>query len=121
MAQVKALIGNIKGKDGIANVYSPSEIEIGTYYDAPLYRKTFYVSDSIKPGEAYAIPNSNIPYSYVIQIQGTYRWGSGKGCSQLSQGASCNAPWISNNGNLKISNTASDTKSKIIVSVDYTK
>ena len=121
MAQVKALIGNIKGKDGMANVYSTSETVIGTYYDAPLYRKTFYVSDSIKPGEAYAIPNSNIPYSYVIQIQGTYRWGSGKGCSQLSQGASCIVPWISDSGDVMISNTASDTISKVIVSVDYTK
>ena len=121
MAQVKALIGNIKGKDGIANVYSPSEVEIGTYYNATLYRKTFYVSDSIKPGEAYAIPNSNIPYSYVIQIQGTYRWGSGKGCSQLSQGASCIVPWISDSGDVMISNTSSDTLSNIIVSVDYTK
>ena len=121
MAQVKALIGNIKGKDGIANIYSPSEIEIGTYYDAPLYRKTFYVSDSIKPGEAYAIPNSNIPYSNVIQIQGTYRWGSGKGCSQLSQGADCLVPWISDSGDVMISNNGSTALSKIIVSIDYTK
>ena len=121
MAQVKALIGNIKGKDGIANVYSPSEIEIGTYYDATLYRKTFYVSDSIKTGEAYVIPNSNIPYSNVVQIQGTYRWGSGKGCSQLSQGANCLVPWINDSGDVVLSNTTSDTLSKAIVSVDYTK
>lgn len=121
MATIKTLIGNIKGKDGIANVYSPSEIEIGTYYNATLYRKTFYVSDSIAPGKTYVIPNSKIPYSNVIQIQGTYRWGSGKGCSQLSQGTNCLVPWINDYGDVVLANRASDPVSKIIVSVDYTK
>ena len=39
MAQVKALIGNIKGKDGMANVYSTSETVIGTWNGSTLYRK----------------------------------------------------------------------------------
>ena len=39
MAQVKALIGNIKGKDGIANVYNTSETVIGTWNGSTLYRK----------------------------------------------------------------------------------
>lgn len=41
MAQVKALIGNIKGKDGMANVYSTSETVIGTWNGSTLYRKMF--------------------------------------------------------------------------------
>lgn len=44
MAQVKALIGNIKGKDGMANVYSTSETVIGTWNGATLYRKMIQAS-----------------------------------------------------------------------------
>ena len=40
MAQVKALIGNIKGKDGSENqIYSTTEQAIGTWIDGkPLYK-----------------------------------------------------------------------------------
>ena len=41
MAQVKALIGNIKGKDGATNIYSTSETVIGTWNGSPLYRRVF--------------------------------------------------------------------------------
>ena len=50
MAQVKALIGNIKGKDGIANVYNTSETVIGTWNGSTLYRKMIKVN----------IPNTNV-------------------------------------------------------------
>lgn len=48
MAQVKALIGNIKGqpgkdgKDGNVNAYSESETVIGTWNGQTLYRKVIY-------------------------------------------------------------------------------
>ena len=48
MAQVKALIGNIKGKDGEkgkdgnVNAYSESETVIGTWNGLTLYRKVIY-------------------------------------------------------------------------------
>ena len=48
MAQVKALIGNIKGqpgkdgKDGNVNAYSESETVIGTWNGKTLYRKVIY-------------------------------------------------------------------------------
>ena len=45
MAQVKALIGNIKGKDGKdgnVNAYSESETVIGTWNGLTLYRKVIY-------------------------------------------------------------------------------
>ena len=69
MAQVKALIGNIKGKDGIANVYSPSEIEIGTWNGHTLYRKIYSVkipSTSTEGTFAYEKVNTGILYPLVI-------------------------------------------------------
>ena len=48
MAQVKALIGNIKGKDGKdgkdgnVNAYSESETVVGTWNGLTLYRKVIY-------------------------------------------------------------------------------
>ena len=62
MAQVKALIGNIKGKDGIANVYSTSEIEIGTWNGSTLYRKMIKVN----------IPNTTADGTCAL---GTYSTG----------------------------------------------
>ena len=110
-----------KGADGVSNVYSTSETVIGTYNGATLYRKTFYVSNSIAPSNSYTIPNSFIPCSNIIQMQGTYKWGSEKGCSPLSQGAGCVVPWVSDSGYVAVSNNTTNSVSRIIVSVDYTK
>lgn len=56
MAQVKALIGNIKGpagKDGSENqIYSTDETVIGTWIDGkPIYRKVFSLNKKVSEGE----------------------------------------------------------------------
>ena len=55
MAQVKALIGNIKGKpgkDGSENqIYSTTEQAIGTWIDGkPIYRKVFSLNKKVSEG-----------------------------------------------------------------------
>ena len=67
MAQVKALIGNIKGKDGKDGsenqIYSTDETVIGTWIDGkPIYRKVVTLSttvtiDSRAPSISHGISN----------------------------------------------------------------
>ena len=71
MAQVKALIGNIKGKDGVTNVYNTSETVIGTFNGATLYRKIFVTavpSTSSQGTYAYNTINTGINYTKVINV-----------------------------------------------------
>ena len=71
MAQVKALIGNIKGQDGVTNVYNTSETVIGTFNGATLYRKIFAAvvpSTSSQGTYAYNTINTGINYTKVINV-----------------------------------------------------
>ena len=71
MAQVKALIGNIKGKDGIANVYSTSETVIGTWNGSTLYRKMIRAnipSTSTIGTAAKGIFSSGISYTKIKSV-----------------------------------------------------
>ena len=59
MAQVKALIGNIKGKDGVnRNIYSTDEQVVGEWVDGkPLYRRYFNFTTGSQSKTAEDIPN----------------------------------------------------------------
>ena len=70
MAQVKALIGNIKGKDGMANVYSTSETVIGTWNGSTLYRKIFKTTVPTSNGSTTnsVTITCGISYNKVISV-----------------------------------------------------
>ena len=74
MAQVKALIGNIKGpagKDGSENqIYSTTEQAIGTWIDGkPIYRKIIKASVNQGNHEVYDVSDMNL--DEIINMRGT--------------------------------------------------
>ena len=74
MAQVKALIGNIKGpagKDGSENqIYSTDETIIGTWVNGkPLYRKIVKASVNQGNHEVYDVSDMNL--DEIINMRGT--------------------------------------------------
>ena len=74
MAQVKALIGNIKGpagKDGSANqIYSYDETPIGTWVNGkPLYRKIIKTSVNQGVQKIYDVSNMNL--DDIIRMDGS--------------------------------------------------
>ena len=85
MAQVKALIGNIKGKDGIANVYNTSETVIGTWNGSTLYRKMIYITVPSTPSNGtlatasypLGISYTKIKSVYINEMRkDTYTWST---------------------------------------------
>ena len=80
MAQVKALIGNIKGpagKDGSANqIYSTDETVIGTWINGkPLYRKI--IKTSVKQGVQKIYDVSNMNLDDIIRMNGSISQSEG--------------------------------------------
>ena len=80
MAQVKALIGNIKGpagKDGSENqIYSTDETVIGTWINGkPLYRKR--IKASVKQGVQKIYDVSNMNLDDIIRMNGSISQSEG--------------------------------------------
>ena len=80
MAQVKALIGNIKGpagKDGSENqIYSTDETVIGTWINGkPLYRKI--IKTSVKQGVQKIYDVSNMNLDDIICMNGSLSQSEG--------------------------------------------
>ena len=80
MAQVKALIGNIKGpagKDGSENqIYSTDETVIGTWINGkPLYRKI--IKTSVKQGVQKIYDVSNMNLDDIIRMNGSISQSEG--------------------------------------------
>ena len=74
MAQVKALIGNIKGKDGEDGsenqIYSYDETPIGTWVNGkPLYRKIIKTSVNQGVQKIYDVSNMNL--DDIIRMDGS--------------------------------------------------
>ena len=76
MAQVKALIGNIKGKDGATNIYSTSETVIGTWNGSTLYRKMMNIvlptttgTNVVKTYNAGVTDTSKVIAVYLLNIR----------------------------------------------------
>ena len=76
MAQVKALIGNIKGQDGVTNVYNTSETVIGTWNDNTLYRKMMNIvlptttgTNVVKTYNAGVTDTSKVIAVYLLNIR----------------------------------------------------
>ena len=82
MAQVKALIGNIKGKagekgkDGSENqIYSYDETSIGTWIDGkPIYRKSFNYTATT--GEVFVADLSSLNIDTVCHMYGNFKDGN---------------------------------------------
>ena len=82
MAQVKALIGNIKGqagekgKDGSENqIYSYNETPIGTWIDGkPIYRKSFNYTATT--GEVIVADLSSLNIDTVCHMYGNFKDGN---------------------------------------------
>ena len=79
MAQVKALIGNIKGqpgKDGSENqIYSYDETPIGTWIDGkPIYRKSFNYTATT--GEVIVADLSSLNIDTVCHMYGNFKDGN---------------------------------------------
>ena len=92
MAQVKALIGNIKGpagKDGSENqIYSTDETVIGTWIDGkPLYRKIIKASVNQGVQKIYDVSNMNL--DDIIRMDGSISQSEGSIVS-LPYGTSSN-------------------------------
>ena len=86
MAQVKALIGNIKGqpgkdgKDGNVNAYSESETVIGTWNGLTLYRKVIYSPiPSSSNGEAVLAEfSTGSTIAAIKDITGTFTYAGNR-------------------------------------------
>ena len=82
MAQVKALIGNIKGKpgekgaDGNVNAYSESETVIGTWNGLTLYRKVIYspIPSSLNGEAALVDFSTGSTIAAIKDITGTFTY-----------------------------------------------
>ena len=82
MAQVKALIGNIKGKDGEKGkdgsenqIYSYDETPIGAWIDGkPIYRKSFNYTATT--GEVIVADLSSLNIDTVCHMYGNFKDGN---------------------------------------------
>ena len=113
MAQVKALIGNIKGKDGIANVYSPSEIEIGTWNGNTLYRKMMNIvlptttgADVVKTYNAGVTDTSKVIAVYLLNIR-----NSGNGTLSCNSAIEGMVVWCRGDKLIAVSSNRTDLSS----------
>ena len=125
MAQVKALIGNIKGKDGESFTnYSKDEQVIGKWVDGkPLYRRYFNFTTGSKSGNQYIM---NIPnYSDIERITNIYGTYFHKSSSGVAIYSNINMKdqiqtWIEN-GKIAISTIPNYYNSDVHLFIEYTK
>lgn len=85
MAQVKALIGNIKGKDGIANIYNTSETVIGTWNGSMLYRKMIKITIPATNAIGTKVSSSYVSGMSYSKIKNVYILGLTKDQAAWSQ------------------------------------
>ena len=123
MAQVKALIGNIKGKDGenFTN-YSKDEQVIGKWVDGkPLYRRYFNFRSGSSGGNQYImdVPDySNI--ERITNLYGTYyKVGGAIIYSSINMRDQIQT-WIEN-GKIAISTIPNYYNSDVHLFIEYTK
>lgn len=125
MAQVKALIGNIKGKDGenFTN-YSKDEQLIGKWVDGkPLYRRYFNFTTGSKSGNQYIM---NIPnYSDIERITNIYGTYFHKSSSGVAIYSNINMKdqiqtWIEN-GKIALATISNYYNSDVHLFIEYTK
>ena len=118
MAQVKALIGNIKGqpgkdgKDGNVNAYSESETVIGTWNGLTLYRKVIYSPiPSSSNGETAIVDfSTGSTIAAIKDITGTFTY-SGKrhtfpAIVMDNSGKCARVFFVENTKKLRIANTS---------------
>ena len=134
MAQVKALIGNIKGKDGkdgVTNVYNTSETVIGTYCGVPLYRRI--IVKSITPtGSAgtqtvTTLSTTDISSVNVVNLYGCFyinSVGTAFPLPQIKNDTACyrRSIMMSSNGTIQFHDTINDGRTlSVIAIVEYIK
>ena len=125
MAQVKALIGNIKGKDGESFTnYSKDEQVIGKWVDGkPLYRRYFNFTTGSKSGNQYIM---NIPnYSDIERITNIYGTYFHKSSSGVAIYSNINMKdqiqtWIEN-GKIAVATISNYYNSDVHLFIEYTK
>lgn len=123
MAQVKALIGNIKGPAGENfSIYSKDEQVIGKWVDGkPLYRRYFTFTSGSRNGNQYImdIPDySNI--ERITNLYGTYyKSGNAKIYASINMRDQIQT-WIEN-GKLAINTISNYYNSEVHMFIEYTK
>ena len=134
MAQVKALIGNIKGKpgkdgkDGNVNAYSESETVIGTWNGSTLYRKVIYSPiPSSSNGELAMVDiSTGSTIAAIKDITGTFTY-SGKrhtfpAIVMDNSGKCARLFFVENTKKIRIANTAPGFNSCVAeIVVEYIK
>ena len=123
MAQVKALIGNIKGKDGESFTnYSKDEQVIGKWVDGkPLYRRYFNFRSGSSGGNQYImdVPDySNI--ERITNLYGTYYNVGGAIIYSSINMRDQIQTWIEN-GKIAISTIPNYYNSDVHLFIEYTK
>ena len=130
MAQVKALIGNIKGKDGEKGkdgsenqIYSYDETPIGTWVDGkPLYRKCFNYTSSDRDTEIANLSSLNV--DTVCNIYGTrFYYSDGESFQSAVNVAHSNSYWsvgYYRNENKTLRLNTNEASSGVII-IEYTK
>lgn len=123
MAQVKALIGNIKGKDGESFTnYSKDEQVIGKWVDGkPLYRRYFNFTSGSRDGNQYImdIPDySNI--ERITNLYGTYYKAGGAIIYANINMRDQIQTWIEN-GKIAIATISNYYNSDVHIFIEYTK
>ena len=113
MAQVKALIGNIKGKDGVTNVYSTSETVIGTWNGNTLYRKMMNIvlptttgADVVKTYNAGVTDTSKVIAVYLLNIR-----NSGNGTLSCNSAIEGMVVWCRGDKLIAVSSNRTDLSS----------
>ena len=118
MAQVKALIGNIKGqpgkdgKDGNVNAYSESETVIGTWNGLTLYRKVIYSPiPSSSNGETAIVDfSTGSTIAAIKDITGTFTYNGMRHTFPAivmdNSGKCARVFFVENTKKLRIANTA---------------
>ena len=123
MAQVKALIGNIKGKDGESFTnYSKDEQVIGKWVDGkPLYRRYFNFTTGSQPKTEVDIPNYS-DIERITNIYGTYFHKSSSGVAIYSNINMKDQiqTWIEN-GKIAVATISNYYNSDVHMFIEYTK
>lgn len=114
MAQVKALIGNIKGKDGTANFYSTSETVIGTWNGSTLYRKMINIVLPKTTGGASVVNTYNAGVTDTSKVIAVYLLNirnSGNGTLSCNSAIEGMCVWCRGDKLIAISSNRSDISS----------
>ena len=113
MAQVKALIGNIKGQDGVTNVYNTSETVIGTWNGNTLYRKMMNIvlptttgADVVKTYNAGVTDTSKVIAVYLLNIR-----NSGNGTLSCNSAIEGMVVWCRGDKLIAVSSNRTDLSS----------